>query len=436
METVNVNSPSVFGGRISSPKFRAGLQDLDDYIGLETDIDRFKALKLVKIAGKEAGFSPELVELLEYYIIRTDEVDWQEGSQPINYQSVTTTAQDLDISERQVRNREKALHAIGALTWQDSGNFKRYGVRDRETRHIQYAFGVDLSPLASLMPFLEAKIEQKQQAKATWNETKRKISAYRARIRALIAEAELCNLDDDILFNFSEEYAAISYSIRTYHSQTDLISLLTRHKALYDGVSQALEECSVAVEKSSFSCDTSATGATEFPHIHSTTLKKSNKLDYSSHSDTGFQESVADPTEPKDEDRACGKDQQEEKSGPKYPDVTLKQILNAASSRFLEKMPMEQRPMNERDFIEAAYRLLPHLGIHKSAWGDACTNIGRLGAAICVLIIDQKQDSPENRVRNPGGYLRAMAQRAKTGELNLHGSIFGLLKRGEESHAA
>lgn len=160
METVNVNSPSVFGGRISSPKFRAGLQDLDEYIGLETDVDRFKALKLVKVAGKEAGFSPELVELLEYYVIRTDEVDWQEGSQPINYQSVTTTAQDLDISERQVRNREKALHAIGALTWQDSGNFKRYGVRDRETRHIQYAFGVDLSPLASLMPFLEARLNR------------------------------------------------------------------------------------------------------------------------------------------------------------------------------------------------------------------------------------------------------------------------------------
>ena len=92
--------------------------------------------------------------------------------------------------------------------------------------------------------------------------------------------------------------------------------------------------------------------------------------------------------------------------------------------------------MNEGDFIEAAYRILPDLGIHKSAWGEACAEIGRLGAAICVLIIDQKQDVPESRVRNPGGYLRAMSRRAKAGELNLHGSIFGLLKRGENSHAA
>ena len=83
MQILDINSPSAFGGRVSSPKFRAGLQDLDEYIGLEEDVDRFKALKLVKMAGKDAGFSAELVELLEYYVIRTDEADWKEGSQPI-----------------------------------------------------------------------------------------------------------------------------------------------------------------------------------------------------------------------------------------------------------------------------------------------------------------------------------------------------------------
>ena len=66
-------------------------------------------------------------------------------------------ASQLGISERQVWNRESALHALGALTWNDSGNQKRYGQRDKETGAIKYAFGVDLSPLAALLPDEEQK---------------------------------------------------------------------------------------------------------------------------------------------------------------------------------------------------------------------------------------------------------------------------------------
>ena len=53
-------------------------------------------------------------------------------------------------------------------------------------------------------------------------------------------------------------------------------------------------------------------------------------------------------------------------------------------------------------------------------------------------VIDQKtlSSDPADRVRNPGGYLREMTARAKKGELNLHGSVFGLLKRGEGEHDA
>ncbi|MAE50921.1 MAG: hypothetical protein CMH27_03845 [Micavibrio sp.] len=441
MQIVDINSPSAFGGRLSSPKFRAGLQDLDEYIGLEEDVDRFKALKLVKMAGKDAGFSAELVELLEYYVIRTDEADWKEGSQPINYQSVTTTAQDLDISERQVRNREKALHALGALSWQDSGNFKRYGMRDRETREIQYAFGVDLSPLASLMPVLEAKVAAKQAAKAKWNETKRKISAYRARIRALIAEAGHYDELDEMLLHITYEYEKISFSIRTYHAQSDLDDLLGEHKALYEAMYQALEGVAQAEDKSSFSCDTSATDETDFPHIQCTNFQTSNKLDYSNRSGISLQEGVAGSTETNNKHTACGdiaKEQEAEsnKIAETISKITWKQVLNACSDRFKERIPLHERPLSWQDLTDAAHGLLPTLGIHKSAWWEACSTLGRTGATICIMIIDQKMQDSSNPIRSPGGYLREMTVRAQKGELNLQGSIFGLLKRSEESKDA
>ncbi len=240
MEHLNHYEPPV-GGRVSSPKFRESLQSAEEFCGLEEDVNRFYALKLIKKVGKNFGFSPELVEMLEYYLIRTNEIDWSEGQQPICYQSVVTTALDLDISERQVRNRENALNSLGALTWEDSGNFKRYGVRDRESGEIKYAFGVDLSPLASLIPILERALVEKQEHKSLWNEHKRKITAYRARIRALLAEAAHHSEMNDTVQAVQHGYAAISYSIRTYHSLDALKELVEDHQLMLEGLNDALE---------------------------------------------------------------------------------------------------------------------------------------------------------------------------------------------------
>jgi len=423
------------GGRVSSPKFRASLQNAQEFNGLEEDTNKFYALKLIKQAGKDAGFTAELVELLEYYLVRTDDIDWTAGNKPICYQAVTTTAQDLDITERQVRNREKALNALGALTWEDSGNFKRFGVRDNETRQILYAFGVDLSPLASLIPDLEQKVEEKKALKALWNERKRQISGLRGRIRTLLAEAALHEELYDLAETMQREYDEIAYSIRTYHSLATLKVLLEQHQLICGGLLEALNGLSKAEDKEEMSCDTSATGEEDCRHIQRTTPSKSDKSDTSSHSDISFQESVAEPPTPKGKNGACG-----EEGNPKSKDfsknlahVTWKQVLNAASERFKERIPLHERPLDWSDLVEAAHAILPELGIHKSAWWDACEVMGRSGAAICVMIIDQKAQSPENRVRNPGGYLREMTARAKKGELNLHGSVFGLLKRGENA---
>ncbi len=109
-------------------------------------------------------------------------------------------------------------------------------------------------------------------------------------------------------------------------------------------------------------------------------------------------------------------------------------MLNACSDRFKDHIPLHNRAMSWDDLIEAAHALLPTLKINKTAWWDACDTLGRSGAAICIMIIDQKSQDPENPVHNPGGYLRKMVARAKTGELNLQGSVFGLLKRGEEKY--
>lgn len=433
MGNISFYEPPV-GGRVSSPKFRASIQKSEEFEGLSEDTNKFYALKLVKQAGRDAGFSAELVELLEYYLVRTNDVDWMEGNKPICYQAVTTTAQDLDITERQVRNREQALHVLGALTWEDSGNFKRYGVRDRETGQILYAFGVDLSPLASLIPALEQKVEEKKALKALWNEHKRKISGARGRIRTLLAEAGRHEELQDFAQAMQREYEAISYSIRTYHSLANLKALQERHHLVCQGLLEALEGVSSTKDNKEMMYDTSARDEEDCRHIQRTTPSKSNKLDYSSRSGTCLPEGVAVSTETKRGDLDGGKGKE---TGPNVDishdlsKVTWKMMLNACSPRFKDSIPMHERPLSWDDLVEAASSLLPELGIHKSAWWEACQVLGRYGATICVMIIDQKAHDPGGPIRNPGGYLREMTARAKKGELNLQGSVFGLLKRGE-----
>jgi replication initiation protein RepC len=75
--------------------------------------------------------------------------------------------------------------------------------------------------------------------------------------------------------------------------------------------------------------------------------------------------------------------------------------------------------------------LKPELHISQKAWGEGCITLGRIGAAICLLVTDQAMQRETDPVRKPGAYFRAMVNRTHTGELHLSHSIFGILKRDE-----
>jgi hypothetical protein len=56
--------------------------------------------------------------------------------------------------------------------------------------------------------------------------------------------------------------------------------------------------------------------------------------------------------------------------------------------------------------------------------------LGNQAAAVCVVLIDHAMHREDNPVRKPNGYFRSMLRKAESGELNLHKSVFGILKRG------
>ena len=67
------------GGRIASPAYRASLAVSNDFAGLEETTNRYDLLLLVKKVGKLAGFTPRMIQLLDYYLAFTRDVDWGGG---------------------------------------------------------------------------------------------------------------------------------------------------------------------------------------------------------------------------------------------------------------------------------------------------------------------------------------------------------------------
>ena len=82
--------------------------------------------------------------------------------------------------------------------------------------------------------------------------------------------------------------------------------------------------------------------------------------------------------------------------------------------RLMATLPVELRrrfpqPPGWRDVISTAPDIASELGIHRSAWQEACRVLGHDGAAIALIIIAVKHG--HGAIESPGGYLRGMVRK-------------------------
>lgn len=414
------------GGRIASDRYRRSLEVCEAFAGLEAGFGRFDLLLLVKRAGRDAGFTPKMIQLVEYYLtVFTRDNDWEEG-RPIVYQSLSKTALDLGVSERHIQKLEKQLFEIGAIGYVDSGNCKRFGQRDPKTGVILWAFGVDLSPLAHLRTELEERLHEKELYNRAWHQTKRAISSHRRQIRSLLLEWQ-DEAGATELEPFERAYEGIAYQLRTHIRLEDLRSLLVRHQALYDELMAAMgvepqepKEPAHSLPIAQRTVKGSSKSTPSDAHYKYT----NQSLNSCRQEAEGFQESVTAGPAPNEPTPSSGAEH-----------VTLKQVASAASERFRSHLPMDLASMNWSDVVDGADRLRVELGVPQASWGEACGVLGRTGAALGVLVTDRATMREDRPVRVPAAYFRGMVNRARRGELRLHNSIFGLLAPKEHRSA-
>src|SRR5690606_33850232 len=81
------------------------------------------------------------------------------------------------------------------------------------------------------------------------------------------------------------------------------------------------------------------------------------------------------------------------------------------------------------DVLVTAQLVRSMLGISPDAWNKACAAMGKLAAAVVIAAILERADA----IRSPGGYLRALTERAESGRFSLLPMLAALERAGEKA---
>jgi len=400
----------------TTAKIPRGTQTEEFFEGLPEGVGHFDVFQLVQNLEKKIGLSSAAVQHLHYLVSHTRKVDWEPGATPIVYRSVINTATDRGRGVRQIDKLEKALHRAGLIQWNDTENYKRYGRRDARG-HIEYAFGVDLTPLGRMYQRLVDLNEQHRTYMDAFLEMKRKVSGLRRRIISKINRANEYGLVIDELI---DELAALP-RIAANMTITVLTSIFDKARKINFALDEVLQDRPAPEPLSTSS------------KIQETDLGLNKRSDPPDLKVRHIQPIVS----PKLIVISCNQDvgDDSEDVGEKFSSglehITYDMVMEAASDEFIECIQPTAHSEKFKDLNVAAARMCHKMGIGRFAWVKACEIMGETAAAVAVLIIDRNRKHPFIPVVNPGGVLRGMTAKAKIGDLNLHRSLYSILNRDD-----
>ena len=189
-------------GRASDAN-RAILKAAEHFQGLPEGFRWSDILRLAKDNGRKIGLSAAAIAHYEFLILWTKDRDWTEpGEKPIVFLEVWGTAAKRELSEARVRQLEYELNEAGLLTWTDSGNYHRGGMRDSDDGRILFAHGVDLSPGAALLPHLQEADARRRAQLAERKRLRTRITNLKGSVRPLLARA----IEDALIDGNSAEW--------------------------------------------------------------------------------------------------------------------------------------------------------------------------------------------------------------------------------------
>ncbi|SDR45611.1 plasmid replication protein RepC [Pseudovibrio sp. Tun.PSC04-5.I4] len=338
--------------------------------------------------------------------------DLRAGGRPLVAISNEKLAQYTDRSTRTVSRCIKRLVEAGILAYADSPNGRRFIRRDRSGA-IDYGYGLDLTPACMRLQELQESVTAFQEQLKLEKQARRLVVA-RAR-----AVKDLALLLGDTGISIMDRLEGI------LALPLDPVSRAKEIETIYQNALQLETKLSCLGDKNG-----AAISNTTHPHIKKeveTNRNASNETSLNSSNDNGANTAVEVALEKKPV-ATYGKLQTG--STTALPSSLLAGVsIGLLSQACSEVGDLLQVQISNWNTLFALTEDLRHLiGLSEAGWNAACTAQGRHLAAACLVVVAEKALRDPEAIGRPGGYFRAMIERANDDKLNLQKSIFGLVR--------
>ena len=386
----------------------------DDFQGLPDSLPSWRIREIGNKSARMLGLSSGAREHLR------DALDlignaWR-GPHPMAFRSVIAAAVRAGVCERQIARYEAEIIRAG---------YAYRAVKHARRRGGAGGNGLNFSPFAARLDDFEALADRLDGFEQEHRTLRAAHSAAVRRIRAALDDAAqrpaLARLVADTGRALAQSMIARITARVTVEVLRAAVDALRALRAM-------IEAALAAVDNSDNQSEMSDQSDISVRHYKSTTRPFypsdtcSEVVDKRAHPD-GCDIEALGPLRGNAEKRRC------EASGGPVANISIKAAIKAASDDLRTTYARSGLSDDWAALASAASVALPSLGIHPSAWREAVAEMGAADAALCVVAIDRKHRMGPDDARyvgNPGGSLRAMTRRARSGALVLERSIMGL----------
>lgn len=333
------------------------------------------------------------------------------SGRPIVFKSNQQLAFEIGRSVGRVSRMLSSLFDAGLITMQDSGNYKRYPIRNGDGE-ITDGCGIDLRILIVRYAELDGLVRQVRAEKKAADAGLRR---YRGALRNALSAA--ARLSEDSLNRIGARIERLSniVGIASKASSRVLRRATALLEWLIERMMQLPRRSAEAQETQNMTCPHVENGmhkqiTTPHPFDESNHERRSAKA--GSASKWAFEESLR-----------RGRSEINQPRRLPQAMVALQDVIRAVPA--LKTYGFA--PSSWADLARAVPLMCRFAGISEDTRARAVEQMGEQQAAVAVAVTLEKYDRQE--VNSPGGYLRAMTDRARAGELHLARSVFGLAAR-------
>ncbi|MFQ6186396.1 plasmid replication protein RepC [Sinorhizobium meliloti] len=336
------------------------------------------------------------------------------SGRPIVFKSNQQLAFEIGRSVGRVSRMLSSLFDAGLITMQDSGNYKRYPIRNGDGE-ITDGCGIDLRILIVRYAELDELVRQVRAQKKAADAALRR---YRGALRnARYALSAAARLSEDCLSRIGARIERVSNIVGIAGKASSRV--LRRATALLEWLIEQMMQLprrsAEAQETQNMTCPYVENGMHKqitTPHPFDEGNQERSSAKAGSASKWAFEESLR-----------RGRSEINQPRRLRHAMVSLQDVLMAVPA--LKTYGFA--PTTWADLARAVPLMCRFAGISEDARARAVEQMGEQQAAVAVAVTFEKYDRQE--VSSPGGYLRAMTDRARAGELHLARSVFGLAAR-------